>query len=185
MTNLADLSVTTLKRLIALSESRDGLLAALNSVEAEMAKVAGGAAPAMATPVAKPGPGRKSRRGRRGGVSEKILEALRAVGAKGIGVADLAKQLGMKPTNVSVWLGTTGKKSKLVQKVDRGVYRIAQTGAVASSTPVTAPAKATKPAPIAKRSVKKRKLSPEGRARIVAALKARWAAKKAVTKAKK
>jgi hypothetical protein len=126
MTNLAQLPTSALEQLIALTESREALIATLAEVDASIAKIAGGAATPIS--VAKAKPGRKPRGSKRGAVGAKIIDALKVAGVKGIGVADLAKQLGMKPANVSIWLGTTGKKSKLVEKLGRGVYRIAWSG---------------------------------------------------------
>jgi hypothetical protein len=72
--------------------------------------------------------------------------------------------------------------SDILAAIDREIATLQQARSLLSSAPPKTkpgrPAKSTA-APAAK---PKRKMSPEGRARIVAAVKARWAAKKTAAK---
>jgi uncharacterized protein YjcR len=77
-------------------------------------------------------------------------------------VKDIAEKLAAKPGNISVWFSTTGKK--LVTKVDPGRYAVKGTAKSAS-----------KPA----KTKKKSGLTPAGRAKLAANMKARWADKRA------
>lgn len=58
----------------------------------------------------------------RGGLGKRVLAALEGAGPAGVKVAELAKTLGVKGTNLHVWFATTGKKH--AKKVGRGHYRV-------------------------------------------------------------
>ena len=121
-------------------------------------------------------PAKKSKVGRAGGLKDRILALLDAAGPEGLRVKDISAKLGVKATNVSVWFSTTGKK--LTTKIEPG--RFASKGTMPAVVPV-APVKVEAPAKPAKaaKAAKKGKMTPEGKARIGAAAKARWAAARA------
>ena len=149
----------------------------------------------------KPAKAKKAKGGKSGGLKEKILALLEEAGSEGLKVKEIAEKLGAKAGNISVWFSTTGKK--LTTKVEPGRYAVkgAKMSATPSSQTVTGylkppasmkaeikkAAKKTnaKPAPaVAKKPAKKKRgISPDGRAKLAANMKARWAARKAGKKA--
>jgi len=190
-----DISLITsqsLRSLISLTEKKDELLRGLDEIHAEIARTLRGGAVSVVevmefvtTP--KPTPAApakiakatlvapKANKGRSGGLKGKILALLDAAGADGLRVKDIAEKLKTKPPRISVWFSTTGKQ--LTTKIEPGRY--AAKGVAASQSPAAAkPAQEAAPAKGAKVS-KKSKMSAEGRARISAATKARWAARRA------
>lgn len=128
---LSNFNVASLKSLMNLAQRKDQITKELSKIEAEIvAFLTGKPAPKAGR---KPGkkaakkatpksPAKKARRGKRGSVGKKVLAALEAAGAKGVKVADLAKELGFKNANLHVWFSTTGKKH--AKKVGRGHYQI-------------------------------------------------------------
>jgi hypothetical protein len=151
---------------------------------------------------------RKAKAAKPGGLKERILALLQDAGDQGLRVKEIAEKLGAKTANISVWFSTTGKK--LADKVEPGRYVVK--GAKAASAPdkvvtgyvkppaslkpktkrtakkvsaksTAAAAKAPKPAKPAE--AKKSGLTPEGRAKLAANMKARWAARKAAKPAAK
>ena len=128
-------------------------------------------------------PARSAKAGRSGGLKDRILALLDTAGPEGLRVKDIAAKLSVKATNVSVWFSTTGKK--LTTKIEPG--RFAVKGVKSASAPVITTEEPAKPAvakskaePAAKaaKPAKKSKMSAEGKARIGAAAKARWAARR-------
>ena len=86
---------------------------------------AGASVPApapKAAPVAKVG--KRGQGGKRGALSASILDQLKAAGAGGIKVADLADKLGAKYKNVYIWFATTGKKHG-IKRIAPATYRLA------------------------------------------------------------
>lgn len=151
-----NISLASLRSAISLSEKRDALLDGLAKVELELSGLFGGAAASVGLAVEtrgpekgagrKPGPKAKvskvKGKVRRGGVKDLVLGALAKAGEAGIGVRDLAANLGVKPASLHVWFATTGKSSGLTERVGSGVYRL-KAGASEASVPSAAePAKA-------------------------------------------
>ena len=145
---------------------------------------------------------RKAKASNSAGLKERILALLHDAGDQGLRVKEIAEKLAAKPANISVWFSTTGKK--LAKKIEPGRYAVkgAKKSAATSSRTVTGYLKPpasiqaeikkaakksnAKPAPVtpvAKKPVKAKKrksgITPEGRARLAANMKARWAARKA------
>ena len=185
----------SLLRLLSLTEKKEEILQVLEQINAEilrtlkggvsvevveMASTSATTAPAL-KPVpavkapAKPAKAKKAKGGRSGGLKASILALLEAAGDQGLRVKYIAAKLGAKPGNIAVWFSTTGKK--ITTKIVPGRYAVKGTKAVAAAKP----AKASKPA----KAKRKSGLTPEGRAKLAANMKARWAARKAGKPAKK
>ena len=185
----------SLLHLLSLTEKKEEILQILGQIDAEILRTLKGGvsvkvveiapAPAIAAPAlkpvaalkasAKPAKAKKARGGKSGGLKERILALLEAAGSDGLKVKEIAAKLDAKPGNISVWFSTTGKK--LVTKVEPGRYAVKGATKSTSKPAALAPA-AVKVAKTAK--VKKKSgLTPEGRAKLAANMKARWAARKA------
>jgi len=181
------INTRSLTRLLALTEKKEELLQIVDQIDASIIEtLRGGAsvevikfANATTTPTlkpptkAKPSAAKPVKAGKRGGVKNRILALLEAAGSQGLRAREIADKLGAKPANISVWFSTTGKN--LVTKLEPGLYAVK--GAKSAPAKVAAPVAAK--APAAKPAKKKSKMSAAGRARIAAAMKARWAAHRA------
>jgi len=197
----------SLLRLLALTERKEELLSLVDEIDAviidtlrggvtvEVFKIAAkpvNAAPAPAPLAAqkapaKPAKSKKAKGGKSGGLKEKILALLEAAGSAGLRVKEIAAKLGSKPGNISVWFSTTGKK--LTTKVEPGRYAVKGAKKSAPSTqtvtgylkpPASMKAELTNAAKKpAKTKKKKSGITPEGRAKLAANMKARWAERKA------
>jgi len=182
------INTQSLTRLLALTEKKEELLQIVDQIDASIIEtLRGGAsvavikfANATTTPTlkpptkVKPSAPKPVKAGKRGGVKNRILALLEAAGSQGLRAREIADKLGAKPANISVWFSTTGKN--LVTKLEPGLYAVK--GAKSAPAKVAAPA-AAKAAKASEPAKKKGKMSPEGRARIAAAMKARWAAHRA------
>lgn len=195
-----DISLITsqsLLHLLSLTEKKEELLQILEQIDAEILRTLKGgvsvevleikSAPAPAAPSQKPvvtlkaptksAKAKKAKTGKSGGLKEKILALLEAAGDEGLRVKDIAAKLDSKPANISVWFSTTGKK--LATKVEPGRYAIKGTMKSASNPAAVAPVAVTTKAAKPAKAKKKSGLTPEGRAKLAANMKARWAARKA------
>ncbi len=146
--DLTQIASADLKRVVALVEQKETLLAQVAQLEAELAGFQSGepvapATPAKGKPGRKPGLPAKARTGARGALKAAIIELLTGAGASGLTVQELAAKLKAKPGNVHVWFSSTGKTIKQVKKLGPGKY-----GWAAASEPVVAPAAAVKFLPI-------------------------------------
>lgn len=124
--DVSKINTNVLRGLLKLTEKREALLSEISKIDAAIAAAYGGKAPAAAkkaVAVAPKAAGRP-RKGKRGALKAQILEALRASGAKGVGVKELSKELGVKNQNIHVWFSSTGKKLGTIQKVGAGRYRL-------------------------------------------------------------
>ena len=196
----------SLRHLLALTEKKEQFLKGIEEVENEIAKTLAGAKAtvvkaAVAITASKPArkkAGKKAKAGKPGGLKERILAVLHDAGDRGLRVKEIAEKLAAKPGNIAVWFSTTGKK--LARKIEPGRYALKGAKAAAPSTqtvtgylkpPASMRVKkaagkpGAKPAPVASaakkpsKAKKKGGISPEGRARLAANMKARWAARKA------
>ena len=134
--DISKISTSVLEGLIKLTKKREALLEELKRVEAELnAAYAGKKVPASVRGAkAARSAGRDGRKpkagkaakgsGRRGALKDKILEALREAGDKGISVKELSQKIGVKNQNVHVWFSSTGKKLGVIQRVGNGAYRL-------------------------------------------------------------
>jgi hypothetical protein len=154
--DLTQLSPAVLSELIQLSEQKQSLLAEIAQIDETILKVASGsvrpaasvprAPKASKAPAVKPAPVAEAAfaekapaapRARRGALKEGILQALQAAGPEGIGISDIASQLGVDAKNVNVWFSTTGKKIEGLTKLAPGRYAL---GAAAATVLAEAPA---------------------------------------------
>ena len=177
----------SIHHLLTLTEKKEQFLKGIKEVENEIAKALAGAKASVAKPAeavtrSKPAKGKKARKAKASkpsGLKERILALLHEAGDQGLRVKEIAEKLAAKPGNIAVWFSTTGKK--LVTKVEPGRYAVK--GAKKSATKPAAVVSAAKAAPVAKQPAKTKKrkngLTPEGRAKLAANMKARWAARKA------
>ena len=196
--DISHITSQSLRSLLSLTEKKDELLQGIEEVENEIAKALKGAATSVVeaaeavTPFkpAKKSKGKKARKSKAaksGGLKERILALLHDAGDQGLRVKEIAEKLAAKPGNISVWFSTTGKK--LANKIEPGRYAVkgAKKSAAPSTQPVTGYLKppASMKADIKKaakklgKAKKKSGLTPEGRAKLAANMKARWAARKA------
>ena len=196
----------SLLRLLALTERKEELLSIVDEIDAAIidtlrggvtvevleiptkpvgAALAPTSASAQKSP-AKPPKSKKAKGGKSGGLKEKILALLEEAGSDGLRVKEIAEKLAAKPANISVWFSTTGKK--LATKVEPGRYAVKGAKKSAPSTqtvtgylkpPASMKAELTNAAKKSAKQKKKSGLTPEGRAKLAANMKARWAARKA------
>lgn len=122
-----------------LTEKREKLASELATVESEIGRIAGDFAPTSGKTASRTVRREKitEKRAKRGSVQSLILEGLKAAGDAGISVKDLSTKLGIKNRNVHVWLNTTGKKMKEIQKPSTGLYKFVAT--TPATTPLTSP----------------------------------------------
>ena len=117
--SLANLSSASLQRLVELITEKEAIQLKLVKIQNSIEALAAG------SPSKKSGVTirTKKRTGRRGGkLKERLLKALEAAGKAGLTVKDLAANLKAKPTSVSVWFYTTGKKIKGIKKVGKARF---------------------------------------------------------------
>ena len=161
----------SLRRLLSLTTKKEQLIKAVSDVENEIARALKGAATTaveVAEAVTPFKPKKKSKGSKPGGLKDRILALLEAAGDEGVRVKDIAEKLAAKPGNIAVWFSTTGKA--ITRKVSPG--RFAKKGASKASA-------AAKPAKKTRKAKRKSGLTPEGRAKLAANMKARWAARRA------
>ena len=177
----------SLLHLLGLTEKKEELLQILEQIDDEIIRTLKGgisvevvevapapaivpSAPKAKLPVSAPAkPAKKVKPAKSGGLKDRILALLEAAGDTGLKVREIADKLGSKPGNIAVWFSTTGKN--ITTKVAPG--RFAKKGAAKAA------------APAVKQAKKKGGITPEGRAKLAANMKARWAARKAGKPVKK
>ncbi len=130
---LSNLTSAQLAHLIGLVKEKELLQAKLENVTAELKALESGkpapkkrgrkpgrpAGSKNQTTVAKTKPAKRGKR-----LKEPLLKALKAAGASGITVKDLATKLKVKPGNIFSWFYTTGKKIKGINKVGEAKYAL-------------------------------------------------------------
>ncbi len=120
-----DISLEVLRELIALKEKREQLQSEIEQLDAEIAALSSGRRKAKAKKAKKAKTKRaaKKRSGKRkGGITNKVVAALKAVGSEGISIQQLAAKLKINPQNLYVWFSATGKSMPEVKKVARATY---------------------------------------------------------------
>ncbi|MCK9361942.1 hypothetical protein M0Q28_07035 [Patescibacteria group bacterium] len=187
--DLTHITSQSLRRVLNLTERKDELVKLVSELETEIAKSLTGAkatfgkafSKAVSKPVSQPSKvakkPAKARKGKRGGLKDRVLALLAAAGDKGLRVKDIASKLGTSTGNVSVWFSTTGKS--LTTKLQPGRYAISA-GTAVDVKPASSPARTAKVSSKVKEPAKKKRgLTAAGRARLSASMSARWAKRRA------
>ena len=117
--SLSNLSSAALERLVELITEKEAIQAKLVKIQNSIEALAAGS-PSRKSDVTERTKKRTARRG--GKLKERLLKALDAAGKEGLTVKDLAATLRAKPTSVSVWFYTTGKKLKGIKKIGPAHY---------------------------------------------------------------
>lgn len=118
--DLTDISSAQLERLVQLIKEKETLQARLEKVDQALKTLEEGST-SLGSKAGK-GRLRVGGRRRRGWLKKGLLKALEAAGKAGLTVKELAEKLGAKPSSVSVWFYTTGKKIKGIKKVGKAKY---------------------------------------------------------------
>ena len=173
--SIASLSIAQLKEIITVKER-------ITSLEAQLAKIIGSNTQSKAATVAPAAPVKKPRKGISAAGKARIIAAQKARWAKVKETAPAAPAAPVPsaPAKKAKKTMSASAKAKIAAAAKARWAKIKGTTpapAVVKAAPV-AKAAVAKASPAAKPVKKKSKLTPEGRAKIVAALKKRWAAKK-------
>ncbi len=126
---LRDIPSSALKQLVKLSERKEALMAQIQEIDREMARVQGKFGvptrreehPARVTVSGTP-QGRA--RTQRGALKEKIVRALRSAGRQGATIRDLSNNLKVPSANLYVWFNGTGKNVRGIKKIGVAKYRL-------------------------------------------------------------
>jgi hypothetical protein len=144
--SLTNISSSSLKSLIKLTERKESLVREIEKIEAQLSSLLGGKAvrstgkrrgrpakgkvgrPAKAKKAGRPAKKARStgKRAPRGQIKKKILAALKAAGDAGLKVTDLSKKIGVKNANVHVWFSSTGKKLPEIKRVGKGHFKLVE-----------------------------------------------------------
>jgi len=122
----------TLRKLVTLSERKEALMVQIQEIDREMTRLA---RQVDQTPGALSHKGRVTfsaapkkrlggRRLKRGALKEKIVQALRAAGKKGVTIRELSDKLGVRSANLYVWFNGTGKNVRGLKKIGTAKYRL-------------------------------------------------------------
>ena len=133
--NLSNITSSTLKALVNLTNKKDSLIREVEQIEIQLEGLFTGKTPKLSgkrrgRPAKKSAktvtktPKAGAKRSPRGGMGKKVLKALEGAGDAGIKVAELAKSLKVKGTSIHVWFATTGKKNKAIKKIGKGHYQL-------------------------------------------------------------
>ena len=117
---LTDLSSAQVERLVQLIKEKEALQVRLEKVNSALDALDERSA-SLGNEVSKARTRGLGRR-RRSGLKEGLLKALGAAGKGGLTVKELAEKLRAKPSSVSVWFYTTGKKIKGIEKVGKAKF---------------------------------------------------------------
>jgi hypothetical protein len=117
--SVLNLSSTSLKRLVKLVTVKEAIQAKLDEIQSSIEALATGSRPKESQKG--PRTGKRARR-RIGKLKERLLKALETAGKAGLTVKELAANLKANPASVSVWMYTTGKKTKSIKKIGRGRF---------------------------------------------------------------
>ena len=122
-----------LRKLVTLSERKEGLLARVQEIDQEMLRIqsrfeSDSAPPATSAKVTITRGDSKMRHRQvgRGELKAKIMSALRAAGEGGATIGDLSKKLRVKRANLYVWFNGTGRNERKIRKIGPATYRLAR-----------------------------------------------------------
>ncbi|HXM75060.1 MAG TPA: hypothetical protein VN904_07285 [Chthoniobacterales bacterium] len=128
---LRDIPSSALKQLVRLSERKEALMAQIQEIDRQMARVQGKFGvptqrekqPARVTVS---GTGRRPRGGQtqRGALKEKIVRALRSAGKKGSTIRELSNKLKVPSANLYVWFNGTARNVRGIKKIGVAKYRL-------------------------------------------------------------
>lgn len=133
--NIPNLTSSHLQLLLDLTRKKEAIAADLKQLEEKIAVLFGNHETQPETTTKRKGrpPGKKPKsaqpkksktRAPRGTLKEKVLAVLKAAGAAGLAVRDVAEQIGAKKAAVNVWFYTTGKKVAGLKKIAPGRFAL-------------------------------------------------------------
>lgn len=122
----------TLRKLVALSERKEALMARVQDIEHEMVQIQQGIEAAAGRDLAsaqlrvsRPAEKRTRRQQTaRGELKNKVLTALSAAGKRGLTIGDLSDKLGVKRANLYVWFNGTGRNVRGIRKIGPAKYQL-------------------------------------------------------------
>ncbi len=124
--NLLNASSSDLRQALCLLEKRAELLQQIAQVDGQLAALEGGqpapAAVSKLVPTAAAKSALLSETGRRK-LKVEVLELLKAAGANGLTVHELASRLGLNSNRIFTWFYATGTKNKQIKKIGHASYR--------------------------------------------------------------
>src|SRR5713101_1971135 len=128
---LRDIPSSALKQLVRLSERKEALMAQIQGIDREMARVQGKfdvptrreEQPARVTVSGTRRPPRSGRT-QRGALKEKIVRALRSAGKKGSTIRELSNKLKVPSANLYVWFNGTARNVRGIKKIGVAKYRV-------------------------------------------------------------
>ncbi len=128
---LNNIPSTTLRRLVALSERKEALVARVQDIEREMLRIQRETEAVSSDKPARPtirrsGQSTRRRQARRGELKKKIISALRTAGQGGLTIGDLSKKIHVKRANLYVWFNGTGRKVRAIKKIAPATYRLSR-----------------------------------------------------------
>ena len=119
--DITQIKSAVLKQIAAKLEKREQLVAQLEALDQEIAALqSGGKEPSKKIKGTKVTAGKRNKRG---AVKELIIAELKAAGAKGTTVADMAKKLNRDGKSLHAWFHNIGKKITNIKRIDRGLFR--------------------------------------------------------------
>jgi hypothetical protein len=128
---LRNIPSVDLKKLVKLSERREGLIAQIQEIDRQMIRVqsrfgisAQERPHRAAVTISNTGRRLNRRRTKRGALKEKIFQALRAAGRKGMTVRELSARVRAPSANIRVWFNDVGKDVRGIQKIGVAKYRL-------------------------------------------------------------
>lgn len=104
-----------------LNAERAKLLDSLKRIDSMLA-VAQGGAQGAARKSKSPKAGKRA--GGKGKLKESVLAELQAAGPSGISIKEIASRIGVQRSRLGTWFATTGKRTKEIKRLDRGVYTL-------------------------------------------------------------
>ncbi len=131
---LRNIPSAVLRKLVVLSERKEGLMARVQNIEHEMLRLQRGVEagtgrdnkPTRLT-ITRPGVRKMGRRQTgRGKLKQKIISALRAADKRGLTIADLSTRLRVKRANLYVWFNGTGRRVRAIKKIGPAKYRLSR-----------------------------------------------------------
>lgn len=128
---LTDISSATLRKMVKLSERKEALLAQIQELDRQMARLQTPLREQFIEPPIRArrvvgGARRPSgrRRAKRGALKASILAALRSAGKSGLTIGELSGKVGARRANLYVWFNGTGRRTRGIKKIGAARYRL-------------------------------------------------------------